>query len=123
MSDVLSGMTFKDLNTHLLQAIGDAGALLIRAGNAEAEIDEHLGNSGHTASSDAHEMNMLDSAKHYSCVSCVFLWLSSSIISTAAAAASPCANLRLASSIRFNSSGACASLSISCANRLPLNSC
>src|SRR5687768_3568499 len=133
MSDVFSSVTFEYLNTHVVQAIGDGGAFQVRAGDAKAEVDEHLGNTGHADATDAYEMDVLDSSKHYfpgltgffqdlhanheeSRKSCP-LRLSSSIMSTAAAAASPCASLRLASSIRLNSSGAFTSLSISAINR------
>jgi hypothetical protein len=58
-------VTFKDLNTHLLQAISDVGALQIRARDAEAEIDEHLGNARHADASDTYEMDVLNSTKHF----------------------------------------------------------
>src|SRR5262245_53287912 len=64
VSDILSGMTFKDLNTHLLQAIGDVGAFQIGTGDTEAEIDEHLGDAGHADASDTYEMDVLNSTKH-----------------------------------------------------------
>src|ERR1043166_9321555 len=149
LADIFSSVPFEDFNTHVLQAIGDTGALEIGSGNAEPEIDQHLSDAGHSNPADAYKVNVLNSANHYFCLAlkkhishieilfgCVwsftalhfcglfaFLWLSSSIISTAAAAASPCANLRLASSMRSSSSGDWTSFSISAAKRSPLNSC
>src|SRR5687767_7144152 len=55
LADMLSRVTFKELNTHMLQAIGNVGTLHVRAGNAKAEIDEHLGNAGHADATDADE--------------------------------------------------------------------
>jgi len=64
MSDVISSVSFEDLDTHLLQAIGDVRPLQIRSGDTEAEIDQHLGDAGHADASDAYEMDVLNSAKH-----------------------------------------------------------
>jgi hypothetical protein len=58
-------VTFEDLNTHVLQAIGDVRAFQIGAGDAEAEIDEHLGDAGHADATDAYEMDVLNSTKHF----------------------------------------------------------
>src|SRR6185295_19325267 len=105
----------------MLQAIGDIGALQIGARHVKAEIDEHLGNAGHADSSDAYKMDVLNSSKH--CYRALVFVLSSSIMSTAAAAESPCANFLLASSMRFRTSGAFTSFSISVASRSPVKSC
>src|SRR5215211_8853309 len=64
VAHVLSRVTFKDLHTHLLQAVGNVGTLQIGAGNAKAEIDKHLGDAGHTDASDAYEMDVLNATEH-----------------------------------------------------------
>src|SRR5690242_13125687 len=124
--------------------------LEIRSRNPKAEIDQHLRDAGHADAADAYGMDVLNSAKHlilfshneahqsqkrisadafdpmfllHFCAFCAFLWLNSSIMSTAAAAASPCASFLLASSMRSNSCGDWTSFSISVAKRSPPNSC
>ena len=65
VSDVLRCMSFKDLDTHLLQAVGDVRAFQIGARDAKAEIDEHLGDAGHADAADAYEMDVLNATKHF----------------------------------------------------------
>src|SRR5436190_17202445 len=60
LSDIFRRMTFKDLNAHSLQAIGDSGCLQVRSRDAETKIDQHLGNPGHTDAADADEVNVLN---------------------------------------------------------------
>ena len=64
MADVLGSMSFKDLNAHLLKSIGDTRALQIGTGNAEAEIDQHLGDTGHADTTDADKMDVLNPPEH-----------------------------------------------------------
>src|SRR5690349_7033166 len=64
VSDVLSSVTFKDLDTHLLQALGNVRVLQIRAGDTEPEIDEHLSDARHADATDTYKMDVLNSSKH-----------------------------------------------------------
>jgi hypothetical protein len=64
LAHILGIVTFENLNTHFLQSIGGSRTLQIGTGNAEAEIDQHFGNTRHADASDTDEMDVLNSAKH-----------------------------------------------------------
>jgi hypothetical protein len=64
MTDVLSRVSFENLDAHLLKSIGGARALQVGTGNAEAEFDQHLGDTGHADATDANKMNVLYPSKH-----------------------------------------------------------
>src|ERR1041385_8539398 len=120
LTNVLVCMSFKDLHAHLLKPIGNTRILQIGAGDTKAEIDQHFGNSGHADAPDANKVNVLNATEHLFNQWSVVLGIgpillgaqvpaSFSIMSTAAAAASPSCNLRIDASISSTSDGCCAS--------------
>ena len=65
IADVFTVVTFRELNTHLLQTVGDVRLLRVRSGNAETQIDEHFSDTGHSDTADADKVDMLNSSKHF----------------------------------------------------------
>jgi hypothetical protein len=64
IAHIFPSVTFSDFNTEPFEAIGCRRFLLIRPGNTEAQVDQHLGDPGHADTTDANKMDMLNSAKH-----------------------------------------------------------
>ena len=62
--DIFTRVTFRDFCAQLFEVSGDLGLLLIRAGDTETQVGQHLGNSGHADAADADEVNMLKASKH-----------------------------------------------------------
>ena len=60
VTDIFAGVTFGKLNSHLLQSIGDIGFLRVGAGDTEAQIDQHLGDTGHADAANADKMDVLN---------------------------------------------------------------
>src|SRR3954468_20323274 len=57
-------MALEEFHAQPLQAIGGGRRLEIGTGNAEAEVDQHLGDAGHSDAADTDKMDVLNSAKH-----------------------------------------------------------
>jgi hypothetical protein len=47
-----------------LQAVRDAGSFRVGTGDAEAQIDQNFGDTGHADAANADKMDVLNSTKH-----------------------------------------------------------
>ena len=64
VTNIFGGVAFSKFNSHPLQPVGDIRLLGVGAGNAETEIDQHLGDSGHADAANADKMYVLNSSEH-----------------------------------------------------------